>query len=238
MQFALGYCAHHPYNTPMQELNLIQQVIIAAPPILLAITLHEVAHGRVALRLGDPTARDLGRLSLNPLRHVDPVGTVLVPLLMLLSSKLLLGTGLLFGWAKPVPVDFRRLRNPRRDMAFVALAGPMSNIVMAICWASIFKWFAPAIDSGGGWLATPMIYMAGVGITINIILAVLNLLPIPPLDGGRVAVAVLPRALAVPLARSERYGLLIIIAMFATGILGKILMPAMEFVQRIIFWIV
>jgi len=219
----------------MQALNLIQEIIIAAPPILLAITLHEVAHGRVALHLGDPTARDMGRLSLNPLKHVDPVGTVLVPLAMFFASKMLLGGGLLFGWAKPVPVDFRRLRNPRRDMALVALAGPMSNLAMALGWAFVFKWLAPSLDTGGGYFQTPLLYMSAIGVTINLILAVLNMLPVPPLDGGRVAVAVLPRALAMPLARCERYGLLIIVALFASGILGYVLVPALEFLRALIF---
>lgn len=219
----------------MQELNLIQELIIAAPPILLAITLHEVAHGRVALRLGDPTARDLGRLSLNPLKHVDPVGTVAVPLIMFFASKMLLGGGLLFGWAKPVPVDFRRLRHPRRDMALVALAGPLCNLAMAMGWALVFKWAAPSMEGGGGYFATPLLYMSAVGVTINLILAVLNMLPVPPLDGGRVAVAVLPRSLAVPLAHVERYGLLVIVALFATGILGYILVPALDFLKSVIF---
>ena len=123
-------------------------------------------------------------------------------------------------------------------MALVALAGPMCNLAMAMGWAVIFKWTAPTMDAGGGYLATPLLYMSAIGVTINLILAVLNMLPIPPLDGGRVAVAVLPRALAIPLARCERYGLLIIVALFASGILGYVLVPALEFLKSLIFRLV
>ena len=204
----------------MLELSLAQKIAVWVLPVLLAITVHEVSHGWVARHFGDQTASLLGRLSLNPLRHIDPVGTVLVPGLMLFL------TGFVFGWARPVPVDARNLRRPRRDMAWVAAAGPFANLCMALIWALLAQ-LGGAI---GGWAGAPLVYMAVAGIFINTILMVLNLLPLPPLDGGRVAVGVLPAHLARPLARIEPYGIWILLALLFTGLLGGILWPIAQWV--------
>src|SRR5664279_3826773 len=157
---------------------LIQNIALGAIPVLFAITLHEAAHGYVARHFGDMTAYSQGRISLNPLRHIDPIGTILLPLLMLFS-----GTGILFGWAKPVPVNFSALRNPKKDMLWVALAGPAANLAMALFWGAMMKM---ALMFPGSYFAEPLIGMAEFGVTINAILMVLNLLPLPPLDGGRI----------------------------------------------------
>lgn len=200
----------------MPDLALLsQKIAIWAIPVLFAVTVHEVAHGLVARQLGDDTASRAGRLSLNPLRHVDPVGTVLVP-----GVLLLLG-GFLFGWAKPVPVDFRKLHSPRRDMAVVAAAGPASNLLMAFGWAGGLAVYLAQGAPEGGW--TLLRDMCIAGVAINVILMVLNLIPLPPLDGGRIAVGLLPRALALPLSRVEPWGLFILIGLLATGLLGQIL---------------
>jgi Zn-dependent protease len=187
--------------------HTLLQVSVWAIPLLLAITLHEVAHGRVALFFGDKTASMLGRLSLNPLKHVDPVGTVLVPVLLLLTHS-----PFLFGWAKPVPVDSRNLRRPKRDMAWVAAAGPLANLAMACVWAMLWGL------GMAGWLghstaAVWLVAMGKAGLLANVLLAVFNMLPIPPLDGGRVLVGILPMSLARPLARVEPYGLWVLIAL-------------------------
>ncbi|HEX9770934.1 MAG TPA: site-2 protease family protein [Kiloniellales bacterium] len=181
-------------------------------PVLFAITLHEASHGYVAWRLGDDTAYRMGRVTFNPLRHVDPFGTVILPAMLFMTG------GILFGWAKPVPVNFRRLNRPRRDMVLVAAAGPASNLVLATVSALGFHLIPFASATLGTWLADAL----GKSILINLVLAVLNMLPLPPLDGGRVAVGLLPRALAEPLARLERWGLLILIGgLFLLPILGR-----------------
>ena len=171
-------------------------------PLLFAITFHEAAHGFVAHRLGDNTAWELGRVSFNPLRHIDPFGTVLLPAMLLLSHS-----PFLFGYAKPVPVNFRNLRNPRLDMVWVALAGPATNIVLALAAALAFHALplAPAVSAQ--WIADNLKN----ALVINVVLAIFNMMPIPPLDGGRVAVGLLPRPLADPLARLEPFGMLILI---------------------------
>ena len=202
--------------------SLISTLAIWALPVLLAITLHEAAHGYVARHFGDPTADLAGRISLNPLRHIDPVGTILVPAGILALSSLAGGGGILFGWAKPVPVNFGRLRNPKADMLWVAAAGPFVNLVMAVGWAILFT---IAARSEPGAYSVPRLKMADAGIQINAVLMVLNLLPIPPLDGGRIAVSLLPDRLAWQFARLEPFGFPILLVLLFTGILGEILWP-------------
>ncbi|MGB7650523.1 MAG: site-2 protease family protein [Gallionella sp.] len=209
----------------MQIEQLIQTISIAAIPILFAITLHEAAHGYVARHFGDMTAYLQGRISLNPIRHIDPIGTIALPLLTLALG------GILFGWAKPVPVNFSALRNPKQDMLWVALAGPASNLFMALGWAIFYKlaWLNP--DS---YFAQPLLQMAAIGIKINVVLMVLNLLPLPPLDGGRVAVSLLPHRQAFQLAKLEPYGMFILIFMAITPVLAWILNPLVNSVYQII----
>jgi len=202
----------------MEELNLMQRMAVWVIPVLFAITVHETAHGWMALRLGDPTAKMLGRLTLNPIRHIDPIGTVLVPAVMLVLG------GFLFGWAKPVPITWQNLRHPQRDMAWVAAAGPLSNLLMALLWA-LFARIGVAIGSSSGDLAMYMMYTGVAGIFINTILMLLNLLPLPPLDGSRVVSALLPGPLSYRFGQLEPYGLPILIVLLVTGILGKILWP-------------
>ncbi len=209
----------------MQIDQVIQNIAIAAIPILFAITLHEAAHGYVARHFGDLTAYNAGRISLNPLRHIDPVGTILLPLLTLALG------GIIFGWAKPVPVNFGALRNPKKDMLWVALAGPASNLVMAFGWALLAK---IALTMQGSYFSVPMLNMAEYGIRINIVLIALNMLPMPPLDGGRVAVSLLPYRQAVALSRIEPYGMFILIFMAMTPLLGWVLLPVMKVLARLI----
>ncbi|MDD3530013.1 MAG: site-2 protease family protein [Gallionellaceae bacterium] len=210
----------------MLELTLIQKIAIFAIPVIFAITLHEAAHGYVALRFGDTTAKMLGRITLNPLKHIDPIGTILVPALALMLG------GILFGWAKPVPVSFNNLRRPKQDMLWVAAAGPAANLVMAIFWAAVIK-LAHILPFSS--YSQPLILMGAAGITINAILAALNLLPIPPLDGGRIAVSLLPRNLAYQLARVEPYGLIILVALLFTGMLGAVIGPFYSIIERITY---
>ncbi len=206
------------YNGPMDEVNLIQRIVIWALPVLFAITVHEVAHGWMALKLGDRTAMMLGRLTLNPIKHIDPIGTLLVPALMLLVG------GFIFGWARPVPVTWENLRRPKRDMALVAAAGPLANLAMMIFWVAVLK-LGLALAEGFSWLAQPLAYMGVAGIFINAVLMVLNLLPLPPLDGGRVVSGLLPDRLAWHYNRIEPYGFLILLVLFFTHVLGKIMWP-------------
>jgi Zn-dependent protease len=210
----------------MQLDNLIQTITVAAIPILFAITLHEAAHGYAARHFGDNTAYLQGRISLNPLRHIDPVGTVLLPLLTLALG------GVLFGWAKPVPVNFGALRNPKKDMLWVAIAGPASNLIMAIGWALLFKISYAYPES---YFAEPLMDMAKIGIQINVVLLVLNLIPLPPLDGGRVAVSLLPHRQAYQLSKIEPYGMFILIFMVMTPVLGWVLYPLVRLVENFIF---
>jgi Zn-dependent protease len=204
--------------------DLIQTIAIYAIPVIFAITLHEAAHGYVARHFGDTTAFMLGRISLNPLRHIDLVGTIVVPLLILVTSKLFGSAGILFGWAKPVPVNFHALRHPKRDMLWVAAAGPAANLVMALGWALVLK---AALLFPKGDFSLPLSLMAEAGITVNIVLMVLNLLPILPLDGGRIAVSLLPDRLALGYARLEPFGFPILLALIfiPPHVLGALMMP-------------
>lgn len=202
--------------------GLIQLIALAALPVTFAITLHEAAHGYAARHFGDYTAANAGRITLNPLRHIDPVGTVAVPLLILLTSKLLGGGGILFGWAKPVPVNFGQLRSPKRDMLWVAAAGPGANLFMAVCWAVVLK-LAHALPAN--YFSAPLAGMAEIGISINVVLMVLNLFPLPPLDGGRIAVSLLPGRLAWRFAMLEPYGFIILLVLLFSGVLGAVLSP-------------
>jgi Zn-dependent protease len=207
----------------MDILNDIQLLAILILPVLFAITVHEAAHGWAAGHLGDRTARMLGRVTLNPLKHIDPIGTLLVPLATFFL------TGFLFGWAKPVPVDARNLGKPRRDMALVALAGPGSNLVMALLWGLAIK-AALALWHLSPWVAQPLAYMGAAGVLINVLLMVINLVPLLPLDGGRVLTALLPPRLALPFARLEPYGLLVLVVLLVTGVLGVLLNPLIDLI--------
>jgi Zn-dependent protease len=207
---------------PFDVAGLIQVIALAALPVTFAITLHEAAHGYVARHFGDYTAHNAGRISLNPLRHIDPVGTIAVPLLILIASKLFNGSEMLFGWAKPVPVNFGQLRNPKKDMLWVAAAGPGANLAMCLFWALLLKL---GISGPNNYFSEPLAGMAVWGIKINIVLMVLNLLPLPPLDGGRIAISLLPGRLAYRLAMVEPYGFIILLALLFTQTLGLILAP-------------
>ncbi|VFR33596.1 FIG004556: membrane metalloprotease [plant metagenome] len=211
--------------------DLIQTIALYALPVVFAITLHEAAHGYVARAFGDPTAAQAGRITLNPIRHIDPVGTILVPLGILLMSKLLGGPAMLFGWAKPVPVEWGRLRRPKRDMLWVAAAGPAANLFMAILWAISLRLIHEGGGQGGFWFD-----MALVGIQINLVLMALNLLPLPPLDGGRIVFSLLPSRLAWQYQRIEPYGLMIVIVLLATGVLWTLMQPVMALGRAVVSW--
>jgi Zn-dependent protease len=202
----------------VDEFSLVQKIIIWAIPVIFAITAHEVAHGWVALQLGDRTAQMLGRLTLNPIKHIDPVGTILIPGLLLLVG------GFIFGYAKPVPVTYQNLRKPKTDMAWVALAGPMSNLVMAVIWVLVVK-LGLSLYQAGVAIGEPMLYMGVAGVLINAMLMVLNLLPLPPLDGGRILTSILPGPLSWQVSRIEPYGFFILLGLLYFGILGMVLWP-------------
>ena len=206
----------------MFELSLVGKIVVAAVPIIFAITVHEVAHGWVAGKLGDPTARLAGRLTLNPVKHIDPLGTIVVPLVMIVL------TPFAFGWAKPVPVDWRNLKQPRRDMALVAAAGPGANVLMLLLWTLLLA----ALFTAGNAVSYQeylLIEMAKVGVIINIVLIALNLLPLPPLDGSRIVTAFLTPEAARRYNLLERWGLPILVVLIFTGVLGKILHPLIGF---------
>ncbi len=213
--------------------NLILQIAILALPILIAVVFHEVAHGWVAYRLGDSTAARMGRLTLNPIAHIDIVGTVALPALLIIANA-----PFLFGYAKPVPVNFYNLRHPKRDMIWVALAGPAMNLVLALVFVLGLK-LGGSILGGGAASASavanffvPLLWMAEYGIRINILLAVFNALPLPPLDGGRVLVGVLPEPLSSRVARIEPFGFLILIVLLMTHMLDKIIGPPVGLLLR------
>jgi Zn-dependent protease len=207
----------------LQMQDLIQTIVLFALPVVFAITLHEAAHGYVARLFGDPTATLAGRVTLNPIKHIDPIGTIAVPLGILLMSKLFGGPPLLFGWAKPVPVNFGRLRHPKQDMRWVAVAGPAANLLMAIMWAVALKLL---LESGSArdsfWFQ-----MSVIGININLVLMALNLFPLLPLDGGRILFSLLPQQLAWQYGKLEPYGMVILIVLLVTGSLWVMLEPFM-----------
>lgn len=205
----------------MLELTLIQKIAIGILPIVLAVTVHEAAHGFVANYFGDNTAKALGRLTLNPIKHIDLLGTVIVPLVMYVLTQFI------FGWAKPVPIDPRNFRNPRRDMFLVAAAGPTSNLLMALAWAGLTAIGVHALP-GGSWYAEPLALMGQIGIFVNVLLAIFNLLPLPPLDGGRMLVSVLPPDVAAKVAGLEAWGFPILLLLLFTGALSAILVPIMS----------
>ncbi|TAN51978.1 MAG: site-2 protease family protein [Methylococcaceae bacterium] len=214
----------------MEELSLIQKIAMWALPVLFAVTLHEVAHGWVAKLCGDDTAKRLGRLSLNPLHHIDPVGTLLVPGLLLIMGSFMAGGGFIFGWAKPVPVSWERLRNTRRDVALVAFAGPCANLLMALGWALLIRL---AVWLHVDFITVPLGYMGMAGISINVVLAALNLLPLPPLDGGRIVTSLLPPRLADKFAQIEPYGFYILMALVVTNLLSVFLAVPVTLLQRL-----
>lgn len=204
----------------MIDFSLGQKIILWLVPLIFAITVHETAHGWVAYRCGDPTAKLLGRLTLNPIKHIDPLGTLVVPGLLLWLG------GFVFGWAKPVPVTWRNLRNPRRDMALVAAAGPFANFVMAFFWVAILKLAVSAHSA-------PFAYMAQIGVSINLVLMLLNLLPIPPLDGSRILASLLSPVMAYRLNQMEIYGFFILVLFLASGAFSRLIGPVLSQLQSL-----
>jgi Zn-dependent protease len=223
--------ARRAYNETMPGTDVasfIRLLTVAAIPVLFAITLHEVAHGWMARRFGDRTAEMMGRLSLNPLKHIDPIGTVVVPILMMWLG------GFMFGWAKPVPVNFRALRNPDRSMVAVAAAGPAANFVMALAWALLFR-VSGKIPGGPGEF---LHQMSTFGLVFNVLLGTFNLLPIPPLDGGRILRGIVPKSFALRLDAIEPYGFIIVVALLASGVLNRFISPVFNMVEGLILALV
>jgi len=213
----------------MESLSLAQRVLLWAIPVVFAVSLHEVAHGLCALACGDDTAHRSSRLSLNPLKHVDPVGSVLVP-----AAFLLIG-GFVFGWARPVPVAVARLRHARRDLVLVAAAGPLANLLMALLWALLMRlglWAAPAQPT----VASVLVYLGAAGVFINTAILMLNLLPLPPLDGGRILAGLLPARLGRPLLRLEPWGFPILLVLILAGMAGKLVWPLMAIGMAAATW--
>lgn len=213
----------------MNELTWIQRIVVWILPVVFAITVHEVAHGWAAKKYGDNTAYILGRLTLNPMKHIDWFGTVILPGLLLMT-----GTGFIFGWAKPVPVDARYFKRPRHDMAIVALAGPISNFLMAIAWALIAR-IGVTIGHDNEAIALPLIYTGVAGISINLVLMIINMLPIPPLDGSRVLSGMLPSYWAWQFNKLERFGFVILLVLLYTKILNVLLEYPLYIAQKWFF---
>jgi Zn-dependent protease len=211
----------------MDQLTLLQRIVVWILPVVFAITVHELAHGWMAKKMGDNTASMLGRLTLNPIKHIDPIGTIIVPGLLLLTFS-----GFVFGWAKPVPVDPRNFKNPRKDMAIVALAGPVANLLMAIGWASLAR-LGGIINTD--FITLPLIYSGVAGISINLVLALLNLLPIPPLDGSRILTGILPSYWAWQYNRFEKYGFILLLILLYTQMLDKVLAYPLYLMQNLFF---
>ena len=210
----------------MDELNTIQKIVVMAPPLIFAIVLHEVAHGWIANKLGDHTARDMGRLTLNPIPHIDLFGTIIMPLLLFFLTS----GRMVFGYAKPVPINPYNFKDPKKGMALSSLAGPGINIVMAICFSFLLRIVMPALESSlpkQSWdlFGMPLALMFGYGVVINVVLAVLNMIPIPPLDGSRVVYWLLPDRQAALYYRLEPYGMLILMLLIGFGVLGRIMTP-------------
>ncbi|HEY1991948.1 MAG TPA: site-2 protease family protein [Gammaproteobacteria bacterium] len=211
----------------MPQFSLVQKILLYGIPMLFAITVHEVAHGWVANRLGDPTARMLGRLTLNPIKHIDPIGTILIP-----GVLLAIGAPFLFGWAKPVPITPQNFKKPRTGMAWVAAAGPGSNALMALIWLAVC-WITVLVSSSVPYIR-PLYFMGEIGVMVNVVLGVLNLFPLPPLDGSRVLAGLLPREGARVLYRIEPYGLFIVAILLATGVLSWLLFPIMNAILNLL----
>src|SRR3990172_4055300 len=204
----------------------ILKIMVIAPPVIFAIIVHEVAHGWVANKLGDPTARNMGRLTLNPLRHIDPFGTVIMPLLLLLLTD----GRFIFGYAKPVPINPYNFKDPKKGMALSSLAGPGVNILMAVSCAFLLRMVMPALEGpipkpAWDWFAVPVALMLGYGVIVNVVLAVLNMIPVPPLDGSRILYCLLPDRQAAAYYRLERFGMLILLALLGTGIIARVITP-------------
>lgn len=211
--------------------SIIQTMTVYAIPLILAITIHESAHGYVAKLCGDNTAYVLGRLTLNPLKHIDLVGTILVPGALLILSAVTGMSGIIFGWAKPVPINFRRLRNPKTDMIWVAVAGPGSNLIQAVIWGLLLKILVTM-----GFHEEFFINMCVAGIGVNLVLMALNLIPIPPLDGGRIVSGLLPAGMAWQYSRIEPYGMYILFALILTGTLSFFMRPFMKLGYAVVQW--
>lgn len=215
----------------LAELTLIQKIAVGALPVIFAITVHEFAHGWVASKFGDQSAKMLGRLTLNPIKHIDPIGTILVPIVLLIF------TGFVFGWAKPVPVNANNFKSPRTDMAWVAIAGPISNFLMAIAWAVVLK-IGLLLQTSTPDIGLFLIYSGVIGVSINLILALLNLLPIPPLDGSHIASAFLSKRLAWQFNRIAPYGFVILIGLMLLGLLTPLIMEPFNLIRGLLFTMV
>ena len=214
------------------NLSTIQIISVWILPLLFAITLHEAAHAFVANYYGDGTAKFKGRLSLNPIKHIDLIGTIIVPIVILVIS----GFQFTLGWAKPVPIDMRNFKNPERDMAISSIAGPAANLLMALFWITLLK-ILVVMELSANAVVVFIFLMCQVGIVINIVLAILNMIPIPPLDGSRVVSSILPRRWAYYYNQIEPFGIIILVLLMATGLLGGMIMPGLKFLTNLLFYV-